>query len=235
MDSPFHSTFDAIAANVTTERRPLPCALLRACLSTAVLPRCGRLNSDRVLLLAAVEHAFLAAVREDWYGSDAPQAKRCWPSARLVRPQLIPAHRFQFAPASRMPVLRPPLRTHGFLACLAPDLVSKLLRWAPPVVSISPPTGDHVAVIENVIPAFLARRVIPARSVWVRVLRAPVLPELSALQLANAALPILESVVERYRDRIVVAAPTAALAERLTGLRRAMVFRIRQRAKAPKE
>ena len=91
--------------------------------------------------------------------------------------------------------------------------------------------SENVPVLENVISAFLIARIVPEQRVWTRMLAKPSPAKFGLADLVEFSVPLLAPIVARHRDRIVVAASSIEVAQLLTGLGRAMVARIRQRAR----
>lgn len=229
---------ETLAAPVKTERQRLPCAVLGELLLRGELPRCSHRLQDFALLWAAIQHALFLAICADWSVEASAARTRPWDAAVRARPSLIAAWRFRFAAAGVDASLVLPRATAAFLAGLSPDLIHRVTRWAPPVVAVvgdgdktEPRNGaadlSSVPVLGNVVSAFLASRLDPEGKVWVRELMVPAEPRISMRELASVALPLLTPVVAAYRNRIVRVAPTPQLAEIVTGLQRAMVFRLR--------
>lgn len=229
---------DALSAPLKIERQWLPCAVLRELLSHGKLPRCRRELQDLALLWAAVQHAALVAVRTDW--PDAPPMRSQGRTQPVrTRPSAVTAWRLELAPAPPTAALVMPRATVAFLANLGTGFVHEVTRWAPPVVALAPGEDGHVGaqeegqgrvaapVLGNVVSAFLAKYVDPERKVWVRTVDGQAPTRLNLQQLAVTAIPLLMPVVAQYRDRIVRACPDSGVASLLTGLGRAMVFRIR--------
>lgn len=230
---------EALAAPLKIERQRLPCAVLGDLLLSRKLPRCSRRLQDLALLWAAIQNALFLAIRTDWAAEQCVERTKAWNTVVRDRPSLTAAWRFQFAPAPSATSLVLPRATAAFLAALTPELIHAVTRWAPPVVAIGAERGNDgeqpdktsgltaVPVLGNVVSAFLANRLDPEGKVWVRELVIPAEPQFSMQELAAASLPLLTPIVAAYRDHIVRAAPTSQLAEVVTGLQRAMVFRLR--------
>lgn len=197
------------------------------------LPRVSRASANQALLLAAVSHAFLAALRSDLPPQLQVPLRKRWPRWRTQRPHLVVAHRLSLMPPPKQISLSLPLATHEFVSKLPSGLVRQVAEWAPPVISALPVAGPDVPVpvLENLVSAFLAARVTPDQPVWVRVLAKPSPAKFSLAALAEFSVPLLAPIVERYRNRVVVEASSIEVAQLLAGLGRAMAARIRQRAK----
>lgn len=219
----------ALAADLNTQRRLLPCAAL-----IRQLERPGRhmLRSDtvdRALLLAAVYDNLAECLLADFgseHGGD-PSPQR-WRQKLQPIPQKIVARRLALQPVQSTGAVILPIATHCFLAGLPLWWVREILIWAPPVISRLDAPDSPAPVIENVFSAFLASRVIPNEKVSVRVLTSKTHARFNVVQLAALAAPVLSPLCRTYRNRIVCLAPNLAIARHLTGLSRAMVARIRQ-------
>jgi hypothetical protein len=117
---------------------------------------------------------------------------------------------------------------------LPASFVAEVVRWAPPVVA-SFASSSEVRVVENVVSGFLAGQCLAGSRIQVRVLRSDTPSSVTLADLALAWLPELHEIVEADAARVMAISPDARLGELLSGRRRAMVARVRQRAGAGRE
>jgi hypothetical protein len=223
---------DALAADLTAERKLLPCGVLRRLIEGAPLPRVAPEQRERALLLAAVYRGLVNSFSSDFPEQvlREPPPMR-WRRDRHSAPQ-IPAFRLELATFKVEGPVRVPLATYKFLSALPADFVARLVSWAPPVVGRIEVEDAPVSVLENVLSGFLAAQVLPHRQVTVRTLIAKSESRFGVADLAQFAQGALAPLFEAHRDRIVCAAPNYEVAQTLTGLGRAMVARIRQKGSA---
>jgi hypothetical protein len=186
---------------------------------------------DQALLLAALYRQVFSALRADLLLPDSLAPRRRWRRARQPELRGIDAVRLQvrlFGPANP---LRPAMATRRLLTQLPGSFVADVTRWSPPVVASFASSSD-VLVVENVVSGFLAGHCLAGHRIHVRVLRAATLASVTLADLALAWLPQLHGIVEANAARVMAIAPDARLGELLSGRRRAMVARVRQRAGA---
>lgn len=189
---------------------------------------------DRAVLLAGLALRFLAALRSDYESARKVELPEFPPppvKLGLLQGQQIVGRQFVLAPVDRRRLPLMLTATHRFLASLPESFAEDAVTWAPPVVLRPKQANAQVPVVGNLIPAFVASRVLPDRPVGVVTLtrRWRVRPSLS--DLASVPLDPLDRLCAAQRDRLIAAAPSIEVAQLFTGLARAMVARVRQRSR----
>ncbi len=225
---------EALAADARLDGHPAPSAVLARMLGTGgdskVGRRRGSWRQDRAVLLAAIYVRLLRCMNSDLGEPPvvAPQRTR-W--KRLCRSGSVLVSASELG---RLPLVSPDtdvlaIQTCRLLTQLPAAFVRDLVRWAPPVVSESPQSGVPMPVLGSILSAFLASQCLEGEPVRVCVLGTATRARFGAADLIGFGLPLLEPLVGAETRRIAAAAPNLRLAELLTGRKRAMAARMRQR------
>jgi hypothetical protein len=227
----------ALAAELSSDNRPLPCTVLGRLVR-------GQVAVDesavalKAVLLAAVQHRFAVLLLGSADPStpwDAPQV-RGWDQSTAPKRKSLAAELLEVrapvlgreALACQGVVMKDVIQARQFLQQLPIALLTDMLRWAPPVVW-GPNEDGRYWVVENALVGVIARLAIPAQRVAVRLLERRSESPYSQLDLARSARAILGPIAENFEHLTIRASPNLKIAQLLSGRKRSWCAQVRSR------